>query len=77
MGKELDLQDALRRVKGNGNSISGNTIYVKAARLEKDGIPGVTSVGIKAWGALDYLKRHGYRVVYEVGGSGKRDRSED
>jgi len=43
--------EAIARLSRNGISVSNKTILVKR------------SIGLKLWGAVDYLKRFGYVVI--------------
>lgn len=65
MAKYDEIQDAVAVVRGTGNMISDKKIYIKARQLET-GEPGATSMGLKGWGAVDFLCSHGYNVVYEM-----------
>jgi hypothetical protein len=48
--------EAISRLKRNGIQVK---FVEKIVLANKDGI------GIKLWGAIDYLKRYGYAVSYE------------
>jgi len=71
MADKWTPQEALQVVRNSNNGISGKKIYLKA-QAERSGdeeYRGVTSAGLKVWGAVDYLRNYcGYNIVYEVAG---------